>query len=191
MTDTPLTPEAALLLADVLDSRSPRNSDHDQRQAATTLRALAARLAQVEAERDDLKVQLADQRGHKRALREDRNIERQRGDQYLARAEAAEARIAELEAALPAVKVKPLVWLDNTKSGFYCDTIVGCYAVIAQSRDHFFACFDGISVDNCISHTLEAAKAAAQADYEARILSALDLPATDPHRTRGGYVGGV
>jgi hypothetical protein len=87
MTQTPTTPEAVERPQWRQYEGMPwyRKSDYD---------ALSARLSEVEAERDGLKVQLAVQRGHTRALREDRNIERQRGDIYKTRTQVAESKLA-------------------------------------------------------------------------------------------------
>lgn len=69
----------------------------------------------------------------------------------------------------PEVKVKPLVW-------------VQCEGDLWSSEGAYLYFIDkvkrGFSVNGVlgVQDTLEEAKAAAQADYEARILSALDLP---------------
>jgi hypothetical protein len=82
------------------------------------------------------------------------------------------------------VKVKPLVWQEaydgnHRKGDLYCTRSPVSFAPIAAHRKH-----DGwwLNVDCKTYHTLEAAKAAAQADYEARILAALDLT-PDPRVT--------
>lgn len=76
--------------------------------------------------------------------------------------------------ATPAVRVKPLVWVVD---GDYVtsDHAFGFYEVVEV--DGHILSRDGVDVG--MFSTLEAAKAAAQADYEARILAALDTP-TDP-----------
>ncbi len=155
--------------------------------ADQTIDALAARLAEVEAERDDaLEDAAACIRVGKRNVAE---VNKKGHDLWIkekARAEAAEARIEELEAALPAVKVKSLVWdslcAHKFKDGsgeVHCKTsgLLGFYYTIYETPE------DGIHVSHsgggfvAYCDTLEAAKAAAQADCEARVLSALDLPA--------------
>ena len=74
-----------------------------------------------------------------------------------------------------APKVKPLVW---TAKG-YAQTPFGKYLVVREDwsgeEDFWFICFAGKPYGKCGEHaTLEAAKAAAQADYEARILAAIE-----------------
>lgn len=81
------------------------------------------------------------------------------------------AMTAALTAALPhmgGVSVKPLEWETETKA----DTLIGTYHILA-GRARFAVMLDGVSVLNPFHDTLEEAKAAAQADYERRILSAL------------------
>jgi uncharacterized coiled-coil protein SlyX len=94
------------------------------------------------------------------------------------RADAAEARVKELEAqpaVQPLVKVKPLVWVDNPDlggGGF----LGGSDANIGPL---YHAMQDGWSLHRGMfwrkAESLDAAKAAAQADYAARILAALDV----------------
>lgn len=86
--------------------------------------------------------------------------------------EAGEAAIRTLPAQAPAVKVRPLQWLLAEDGDFVAETSIGDYILgiphgswnLATSAGSIFS-----------FHTLEAAKAAAQADYEACILAALDL----------------
>lgn len=82
-----------------------------------------------------------------------------------------------------AVTVKPLVWVDGKFSDKHpretADSILGTYEVLQWAQGDF-----GGSVpaedrgssnrEFCGAKTMEQAKAAAQADYEARILSAID-----------------
>jgi len=77
-------------------------------------------------------------------------------------------------AALPAVTVgvRPLVWRDDGTNGHETDHAFGFYEVYPSPEGDMLS-RDG--VDSGVFPTLEAAKAAAQADYEARILAALDL----------------
>ncbi len=87
-----------------------------------------------------------------------------------------------------AVKVKPLVWQQQSHDCHVAHTVFGDTAV--QNESHALApnrwgwWMAGSDEDDSPSGyavTIEAAKAAAQADYEARILAALDTqPAPDP-----------
>lgn len=83
-------------------------------------------------------------------------------------------RIAALPAVTPAVKVNPLVWCDLHKNGtVYATREDAClfgYAASIRLTDK--GCWAYGSTEY---RDVEAAKAAAQADYEARILSALDV----------------
>jgi len=72
-------------------------------------------------------------------------------------------------------RVKPLVW---TSKG-YAETPFGNYLVVREDwsgkDDFWFVCFAGKPYAKCGEHgSEETAKAAAQADYEARILAALE-----------------
>lgn len=79
-------------------------------------------------------------------------------------------------------RVKPLVWIVYSNNGNCCaDTSFGKYTVedcyedgwgMWTPREHD----DGLDPANGFHQTLEAAKAAAQSDYEARILAALEEP---------------
>lgn len=79
--------------------------------------------------------------------------------------------------AIPAVQptVKPLVWRDDGTNGHETDHAFGFYEVYPSPEGDMLS-RDG--VDSGVFPTLEAAKAAAQTDYEARILSALDMQPT-------------
>jgi hypothetical protein len=75
---------------------------------------------------------------------------------------------------LTAVKVKPLVWRDNDM-GCFGDGVEKGHYLIDPDNDGYFEVFGGkFTNDDENFETLEAAKAAAQADYEARILAAVD-----------------
>lgn len=76
-----------------------------------------------------------------------------------------------------ATRVKPLVWNDDPSSALDCAWIdvFGLYQI--TDEDVLFIGHDCIGTAH---KTTEAAKAAAQADYEARILSALDLTPPTP-----------
>jgi hypothetical protein len=93
-------------------------------------------------------------------------------------ARKAAARIRELEAQLaaPAVKVKPLVWEDWADVPVRvasAQTILGRYKVQERaSGAGWMLVFPNGNLTN--RDTIEAAKAAAQADYEARILAAIE-----------------
>lgn len=72
--------------------------------------------------------------------------------------------------------VKPLVWTKHPKiDGWRCDTIVGTYKVFGIGPTPSWD-FDGLDGEarSCVAGTIEAAKAAAQADYARRIAAALD-----------------
>ena len=86
----------------------------------------------------------------------------------------ADAAIAALEP-MDKPRIKPLVW---TQKG-YAETPFGKYHVVMEDwsgqDDFWFVCFAGKPYGKCGEHgSEEAAKAAAQADYEARILAALE-----------------
>ncbi len=111
-------------------------------------------------------------------------------------ARSAEITIAAMPAAAPAVTVKPLVWRPDTMKGSYPDrmkAIMPCgsgdYSVAgsrAQGKWQWFR--NGYFVDGHQLHapmSLDAAKVAAQADYEARILSALTLTPASPEVDHG------
>lgn len=86
-------------------------------------------------------------------------------------------RRADLAAVQPAqVRVKPLVWRDDGTNGHETDHAFGFYEVYPSPEGDMLS-RDG--VDSGVFPTLEAAKAAAQTDYEARILAALE-PQPDP-----------
>lgn len=87
---------------------------------------------------------------------------------FLAYADAALAEIG-------GVQVKPLVW---TSKG-YAQTPFGKYLVAREDwsgqEDFWFVCVAGKPYGKCGEHSsAKAAKAAAQADYEARILAAIE-----------------
>jgi len=70
------------------------------------------------------------------------------------------------------VKVKPLEWIDGAGLSYAQTNLVACYSVW-DVEDGLWLC----SLVDGQFPTIEAAKAAAQADYERRILSALrDTP---------------
>lgn len=73
------------------------------------------------------------------------------------------------------VIVKPLEWVhDSLDSGWWAESILGSYRVFHGSRWRLCGGGDARGTD---AGSEASAKAAAQADYEARILSALDLSA--------------
>lgn len=80
--------------------------------------------------------------------------------------------IRALPAVTPAVKVKPLVWRDDGTNGHETDHAFGFYEVYPSPEGDMLS-RDG--VDSGVYSSIEAAKAAAQSDYEARIMSALDV----------------
>lgn len=77
-----------------------------------------------------------------------------------------------IETELPAVKVKPLEWKDGIGLSTAQTNIVACYSVW-DVDDEFWLC----SLVDGRFPSMEAAKSAAQGDYERRILSAL-VPST-------------
>lgn len=84
---------------------------------------------------------------------------------------------------LRAVKVKPLVWREIETYGGQCFDAIALHTVYRIIPKH-----DGrywLTEPDCSLPTLEAAKAAAQADYEQRIRSALEPadPLADPRVT--------
>ena len=88
-------------------------------------------------------------------------------------------------AALPAVTVgvKPLVWESDGPDALTAQD----YRIVADG--HWFRCFGPHEIRKRPEYypwpTLDAAKAAAQADYEARILAALE-PVAAPDNQKGG-----
>jgi hypothetical protein len=84
-------------------------------------------------------------------------------------------RIAALPAVQPVVTVKPLVWFMREGRTFVAKALqqFDAYQVV-QSGAHAYWGRDGEGWSEPLP-TLEAAKAAAQADYAARILAALDV----------------
>ncbi len=78
------------------------------------------------------------------------------------------------EAVPPAVKVKPLEWVDLTGSGYAWNAIniAGIYGIRTNGPEEIWLTFDGNGMGGRF-YNLEDAKAAAQADFERRILSAL------------------
>jgi hypothetical protein len=84
-------------------------------------------------------------------------------------------KLREKEMTMDKPRVKPLSW---TSKG-YAETPFGNYLVVREDwsgqDDFWFVCFAGKPYGKCGEHgSEEAAKAAAQADYEARILAALE-----------------
>lgn len=78
--------------------------------------------------------------------------------------------------AIPAVQVgvKPLIWVEETDgSGWYAVSMGYQFTIRETARGFRYWCFDASHAT--FYPTIEAAKAAAQADYEARILSALTV----------------
>jgi len=83
------------------------------------------------------------------------------------------------------VEVKPLEWVKHPSADLWrADSLLGrhqVYAVISQTSWAFDA-FDGITQASGDAGSIVAAKAAAQADYETRIRSALTSPASGTTR---------
>ena len=86
---------------------------------------------------------------------------------------------AMLRACKGRVRVKPLEWGEGADDGIFADRVWSADAYLIERRNNVDNAFD-LHCDFWDGHnarrypTLEAAKAAAQADYEARILAALD-----------------
>lgn len=98
-----------------------------------------------------------------------------------ARAERAEAELAAARAART-VKVKPLDWVKHSSKDIWrAITGLGVYKVFAVTFPSwdFDSWSDGKDKISQSAQSIEAAKAAAQADYEARILAALDMGDTE------------
>lgn len=80
---------------------------------------------------------------------------------------------------LESVKVKTLEWRANPLMNWVAPSIVGQYFVFKDAGDNTWA----MAVPDVVAagefETDELAKAAAQADYEQRILSALTTEGTD------------
>jgi hypothetical protein len=79
-----------------------------------------------------------------------------------------------------APKVKPLEWIRSEHKqpdqiGYHAKAICGPYAIWTNKAQISFVA-SSAGYFSMVTDTLEAAKAAAQADYEARILSALVQP---------------
>jgi len=111
-------------------------------------------------------------------------------EEYLDNARAASAALDPMNKP----RVSPLVW---TAKG-YAQTPFGKYLVVrgdwSGQEDFWFVCFAGKPYGQCGEHSSEeAAKAAAQADYEARILAALEyerghwVPMPDLARIAGAF----
>lgn len=74
--------------------------------------------------------------------------------------------------------VKPLEWVKHPNASMWrCDTVVGLYQVAAIAQPATWT-FDGLPGQTASGEADDEheAKAAAQADYQARILSALSIP---------------
>ncbi|RVH87779.1 hypothetical protein CN204_04420 [Sinorhizobium meliloti] len=73
--------------------------------------------------------------------------------------------------------IKPLEWSSHEGDGVLtADSVAGEYRVRCHNGDFWIASRDGIPLSNRPYELSSFAKAAAQADYEARILSALTQP---------------
>ena len=76
------------------------------------------------------------------------------------------------------VKVKPLVWAKHPSRNIWrCETAIGTYKVFgigATTTWDFDSATSGTDRTTKPSTNIEEAKAAAQADYEARIISMLE-----------------
>lgn len=93
------------------------------------------------------------------------------------------------------VRVKPLQWQDFDGMGAKANAMLIVSYLITKWSDGEFrveisapgysALFDGTH----IHPTLEAAKSAAQADYVARILSAIEVAPTDTHASDAAIAG--
>lgn len=94
---------------------------------------------------------------------------------------AAAWEVERIIAALPAVyapvavRVKPLKWLavDDDDCDFEAYSVGLRYWIVAVTDHQFTLSCGRLEIKHCL--TLEAAKAAAQADYAARIMAAIDV----------------
>jgi hypothetical protein len=148
-------------------------------EADTAITALRAQLAEVEAERDAA-IAAMSEAARKRGEAEGKLAASEMAgvvEGWRDRALKAEARLATARA--DAVRVKPLVW----KTG-QALTSTGNYIVVQEDWDQepfWFVLRNGKPAGKLGEHsTEEAAKAAAQADYEARILAALEPTPSAP-----------
>jgi hypothetical protein len=93
-------------------------------------------------------------------------------------ARAAEQTIAALPAVAPAVRVKPLVWVRMVSGALKADTPLARYIVSGGC----WSLWTHTHGETKHSANEQDAQAAAQADYEARILAALEpsTPSPDP-----------
>ena len=99
----------------------------------------------------------------------------------------AAAEITRLRAALAekmAVKVKPLEWIKHPTAEIWrCDTMIGTYKVFGLGPTPSWD-FDGLDdkgialTKTSVSTSADVAKAAAQADYDSRILTAVEAVPT-------------
>ena len=146
--------------------------------AATRIEELQARVAELEAERDAIAQQFDKEDGRPALMA--RIIMQSISNEV--RAEAAEALLPEAVKAgmMEGATVKPLVWEDVRWGNTY--TTCGLYkAKIDDGGGAYSLTWGGKVIRDSGGRTvwfatLESAKAAAQADYDARILSALDDP---------------
>lgn len=92
-----------------------------------------------------------------------------------------------------AVTVKPLVWVKSVRNGFSecCHTEPLEYIIRGPFPDghYIWMRLNGKGLGVVSTATLELAKAAAQADYEARILSALTIHPADPRHELAVWYG--
>ena len=135
----------------------------------------------LEAERNGALTALVESReAQQEADRAIANLQREydkRGDRI---SELEAVRDAALSATIPAVApgVRVLEWRDSSvPANAVCHAVAafGTYFIDACLEGYFSVTYDDNGVARCKG--LEAAKAAAQADYEARIITALDTPA--------------
>ena len=135
----------------------------DMARIAQTLRALAARLAEVEAERD---ASLG-----WRTVAESNQASAQ---SWIARAEAAEALLPEAVKAgmLYGAKVNPLVWGYHPCGAIAAPPTGHAYIIDTRMKGRVYS-VKGFKPEREFG-SLDEAKAAAQTDYEARIMAALE-----------------
>ena len=91
-------------------------------------------------------------------------------------------------------RVKPLVWVERVgvTGTFDAASVFGTFIATVTDDGRGFWFISGLTTGNYVGGTVEAAKAAAQADYEQRIMSALEpgdgsrTPSPEPELTGEG-----
>jgi hypothetical protein len=142
-----------------------------EREAADTIAALRAEVARLTVEREQGARDYCD-------LMDRHDAHFTSWQSAKARAERAEAELAAARAART-VKVKPLVWVEAQLPSRGGGKYTADAYTIRKIEGLWLLDFAGTGRAEWRFTTLDAAKAAAQADYEARILAALEMGVTD------------